>query len=220
MLRALICAVLLSGAAATAQETRWDVGVIGGYGFANNLTVTNATSSVDAGTKNGGVFGVYGGEDTYRYFSGEASYLYRDSAFKLDGHGQSASLDGHTHIITGDILAHFRPRESRLRPFVSFGGGIKILVGTGAENASQPLGACAGPGPNCFAALTATRELIPVGDAGIGFKYQLSRSVRIRVQIRDYISGRPQDVIAVGPGARFSGIFNDFIGTGSVGFTW
>ncbi|MEQ1946824.1 MAG: outer membrane beta-barrel protein [Bryobacteraceae bacterium] len=210
MFKSLICVAILAAATASAQE--WDVGVTGGLGMANNLTVKNGSTSADAGFKNGAVFGVYGGQDMYRYWSGEANYLYRRSDFKIEGNGKSATLDGHTHLITGDILAHFRPRGSRIRPFVSFGGGVKLMVGTGNENPSQPLGT--------LAALTATTETLPVGEIGAGVKIQLSKMLRLRVQVRDFISGKPQDVIATAPGSTLSGFSNDILGTVSLGLTW
>ena len=78
---------------------------------------------------NGAVFGVYGGEDMYRYWSGEANYLYRHDDLKLSNGSVSESFAGHSHFLTGDILAHFRPRESRIRPFFSFGGGLRDYRG-------------------------------------------------------------------------------------------
>ena len=98
------------------------------------------------------------GQDTYRYWSGEVNYLYREGDLKLSGNGQSARFAAHTHLITGDFLAHFRPRGAHIRPFVSFGGGVEVMEGTGQEAFNQPLGN--------LAALTATREVLPVGEAG------------------------------------------------------
>ena len=138
MLKGLLCAALLAAATASAQE--WDAGIIGGVGIAKDFTVKNSTTSASTGFKNGVLFGVYGGQEMYKYWSGEASYIYRKSNLKIDGNGKSADLAAHTHLITGDILAHFRPKGASIRPFVSFGGGIKLIAGTGNENPSQPLG--------------------------------------------------------------------------------
>ena len=119
--------------------------------------------------------------------------MYRAGDVKLEGSGKSVSFGAHTHLITGDFLAHFRPRGAHIRPFISFGGGIEVMVGTGQESATQPLGN--------LAALTATREVLPVGEAGVGVKVQLSKHLRLRVQVRDYFSQAPNDVIAPAPGA-------------------
>lgn len=217
MLRTWMCVLVLTAAMACAQE--WDVGVIGGFGAAHDLSVKNDSGSATAGFHSGLVLGVYGGEDMYRYWSGEATYLFREGDLKLSSAGTSESFSAHQHLMTGEILAHFKPREQRFRPFVSFGGGLRVLVGTGDEGVFQPLG-CSAPGPLCFAALTATHQVQPVFTVGGGVKYKLNNHLRIRVQIRDFLSGQPKDVIAPGPGATLKGIPNDFIGTFSLGYIW
>jgi hypothetical protein len=215
MLRGLICAgaVFCAMAAfANAQEQQWEVGAIGGFGYSPSLTVSNGTTSASTGLKNGVAIGVYGGQDMYRYWSGEATYLYRAGDLKLDGSGKSATFGAHTHLITGDILAHLRPRGAKIRPFLSFGGGIEVMEGTGTESATQPLGN--------LAALTNTREVLPVGEAGVGVKIQVAEHVRLRLQVRDYFSKAPDEVIAPAPGASLSGVRQDVIGTVAVAFTW
>jgi len=215
MLKGLICAAVVfaaTAAYANAQEQQWEIGAIGGVGYSPSLTVSNGTTSASTGVKTGLTLGVYGGQDMYRYFSGEATYLYRAGDVKLDGSGKSASFGAHTHLITGDCLAHLRPRGSRVRPFISVGGGIEVMVGTGNESATQPLGN--------LAALTATREVLPVGEAGVGVKIQLSQHLRLRVQLRDYFSQAPNEVSSPAPGATLSGVRQDIIGTGAIAFSW
>jgi hypothetical protein len=213
MLKGFVCALVLAAAPAIAQEpTRWELGVIGGYGYSPSLTVQKGTTSASTGYKNGGAIGAYAGEDAYRYWSGEVNYLYRMSDLKLEGNGRSVQFGGHTHIITGDFLAHFRPIGSRVRPYISFGGGIEVIQGTGAESATQPLGN--------LAALTHTREVLPVGEAGAGVKIQINRNLRVRVQVRDFITTAPNQVITPAPGASINGIVNDLVGMGTLAWTW
>jgi hypothetical protein len=214
MLRGFVCTLVLAAVPAIAQEPpHWELGVIGGFGYSPSLTVKNSVTSASTGYANGGTIGVYAGEDyTYRYWGGEINYLYRMSDLKLDGSGKSVRFGAHKHIITGDFLAHFRPYGSRIRPYISFGGGIEVLEGTGAESATQPLGN--------LAALTHTRELLPVGEAGAGVKVQLSRHVRLRVQVRDFITSAPNQVITPAPGASIGGIVNDIVGMGTLALTW
>ena len=88
MLRGLLCAAALfcaTAAYANAQDQQWEIGATGGFGFTPDMTVSNSTSSASAGFKNGFAIGVHGGQDMYRYWSGEASYLYRDGDVKLEG---------------------------------------------------------------------------------------------------------------------------------------
>ena len=215
MLKSLTCAVVMFAAAAGlayAQESQWEVGGIGGVGFSPDMTVKNATGSVSASVKPGLTVGAYGGQDMYRYWSGEVNYLYREGDLKLSGNGQSARFAAHTHLITGDFLAHFKPRGAHIRPFVSIGGGVEVMEGTGQEAFNQPLGN--------LAALTATREVLPVGEIGAGVKVRLANHLMLRVQARDYISQAPHEVIAPVPGAKLSGIRQDIIGTGAIALTW
>jgi len=215
MLKSLTCAVVMFAAAAglaSAQESEWEVGGIGGVGFSPDMTVKNSSTSASDSVRPGLAVGIYAGQNMYRYWSGEVNYLYREGDLKLSGNGQSARFAAHTHLITGDFLAHFKPRGAHIRPFVSFGGGIEVMEGTGQEAFNQPLGN--------LAALTATREVLPVGEVGAGVKVQLASHLQLRVQVRDYISQAPHEVIAPAPGARLSGIRQDILGTAAIAVTW
>jgi len=215
MLKSLTCAAVMFSAAAGlayAQEAQWEIGAIGGVGFSPDMTVKSGSASASASVRPGLTLGVYGGQDMYPYWSGEATYLYREGNLKLSGNGKSASFGAHTHLITGDFLAHFKPRGAHIRPFISFGGGIEVMEGTGQEAFNQPLGN--------LAALTATREVLAVGEFGAGVKVRLSSHFQLRVQARDYISQAPHEVIAPAPGARLSGIRQDIIATAALGLVW
>jgi len=210
MLKRLILACGLAAGAACAQQ--WEIGAVGGYGFAPDLTVKGPSGSASTGFRNGFALGAYGGHDTYRYWSGEARYIYRYSNLKLSSGNTTVDFGAHTHIATGDFLCHFRPLESRIRPFILFGGGMKVVQGTGVESAAQPLGR--------FAALTHTTEKLAVGDVGGGVKAYLSRSVGLRFEVHDYISSSPGKVIAAAPGASINGILNDIVASVSVSYRW
>ena len=213
MLKKLAFTGLLMAGVACAQEHEWEVGAIGGFGYAPHLTVSKGSQSADTGIRHGGVVGVFGGEDMYNYWSGELRYLYRFDGLKLSsGNIKAPNFSAHTHIITADFLGHFRPRGSKTRPFIAFGGGAKVMVGTGIESASQPLGN--------FAALTATHEILPVADVGAGIKFDIHKNVRFRVEARDYISPAPNKVIAPAPGASLGGVLNDIQGMIAFSLTW
>lgn len=197
--------------AAFAQETL-EVGAIGGFGFGRDLTASNAAGSAKTGFANGAVLGAFVGGDSHERWGGEARYLYRFSDLRLSGTGGAAKFDAHTHIVHGDILGYFKPRAAKTRPYIAFGGGVKGIQGTGTESAAQPLGR--------FAALTHTQELLAVVDVGAGVKYSVSKSVRIRAEVRDYMSKRPNKVIAPSPGVSISGFLNDIVVNATVSYTW
>jgi len=213
MLKKLIFTGLLAACIASAEKNEWEVGAIGGYGYAPHLTVSNKTGSANTGIRHGAEVGVFAGEDMYNYWSGEVRYLYRFDNLKLSsGNIKAANFSAHTHIITADFLGHFRERGARMRPFIAFGGGAKVFVGTGIESAAQPLGN--------LAALTATRETVGMVDVGAGIKMNLRNHVRFRVEMRDYISPAPKNLIAPAPGASLRGILNDIQGLVGISATW
>ena len=213
MLKKIVFTALLAAGVACAQEHEWEVGAIGGFGYAPHLTVSNSSGSADTGIRYGGVVGVFAGEDMYNYWSGELRYLYRFDDLQLSsGNIKAPNFSAHTHIITADFLGHFRPRGARMRPFIAFGGGAKIMVGSGIESAGQPLGN--------FAALTATHEILPVADVGAGIKWDFHKNLRFRVEARDYISPAPNKVIAPAPGASLGGVLNDIQGMMAFSLTW
>jgi hypothetical protein len=213
MLKKLIFTGLLAACIASAEKNEWEIGAVGGYGYAPHLNVSNKTGSADTGIRHGGVVGVFAGEDMYRFWSGELRYLYRfDNLVLSSGNIKTANFSAHTHIITADFLAHFRERGARTRPFIAFGGGAKVMVGTGIESASQPLGN--------FAALTATHEILPVADIGAGIKWDFHKNLRFRVEARDYISPAPNKVIAPASGASLGGVLNDIQGMLGFSVTW
>ena len=216
MLRAWMCVVFLAAVTASAQQ--WDVGMIGGYGVGNSITVKRDDgTSANTGFRDGAAFGVYGGEDTYRYWSGEVSYMYRQSTLKENTSAVSETFAAHSHIVTGALLAHFAPRESRVRPFLSAGGGVRLVVANGREGVPQPL--CV-TGNSCFAALTATHQLQAVAVVGGGVKFRLTKHLGMRAEVRDFVSGKPREVIVPGPKATLSGVPLDYIGTVSLGIIW
>ena len=204
--------VLVSVLAASAYAGEWETGVLGGYGWAPNLTVKSPAGSADTGVKPGGGIGVFAGNDSYNYWSGEIRYFVRDSDLKLSSGSAKAALEARAHTINGDFLWHFRPRTSRMRPFFAFGGGIKIFEGVGNESASQQLGRIEG--------LTSTRQLLPVGDVGFGVKYNLGKHARVRVEVRDYVSPAPSKLLAPAPGGSLKGWVNDITGLVGLSYTW
>ena len=200
----------LFAGAAIAQSREF--GVIGGYGYAPGLTLTGPVGTAQTGFRNGGALGVYLAENPYKHFGGEIRYLYRMSDMKLSSGGASTNFPARSHIVHMDLLAHFRPPDSRTRPFIAFGAGVKIIQGTGAESSFQPL--------HQFAALTKTMQVLPTGDVGAGVKLSLRSHLRIRFEARDYISPQPGKVITAAPGVRLAGMLHDILALAAVSYTW
>ena len=210
MLKGLLLGMVLVAGVACAQG--WEVGAVGGYGYSPSSTIKAPAGSASAGFNNGAAMGAFGGNDTQDHWSGEARYLYRYSDLNLSSGSTSVDFAAHTHIITGDILGHLRPRSARIRPFVAVGGEIKIIDATGVESASQPLGN--------IAALTHTQEFHPVADFGVGVKLNVSKYMRVRLEVRDYMSPPLNKVITPAPGGSIGGWMNDIEGLVSISYAF
>jgi len=191
---------------------QWELGALGGFGFVKNLSVRNQAGSATAGFKSGYAWGFLAGHNGYRHLSGEMRYMFHKGDPKLSSGGTQARFGGHVHLIHADFLLHTSPTGSRIRPFVAFGGGIKVFQGTGTESAAQPL--------NRFAALTHTREIKPLLSAGAGVKVALTKLLSLRVEARDFVSPPPEKIIAPAPGAAIRGWVHDVTPMAGIVFTF
>lgn len=188
---------------------QWEFGGVAGFAVNKKYEIEKNASVVKAGFENNGAFGVRGGHNSYKRWSGEAMYLYRMGDAKIDVSG-APKFSAQHHILTGSILYHFAPLDKKVRPFVQFGGGVRVLRGTGVERAVQP-------GSN-IAVFAATRETMALGDVGVGVKVNASKKWQIRFDVHDYISSPPEDVLAPVPGARSKGMFHDFVALAGVAY--
>jgi len=190
----------------------WELGFFGGYGFYKNVTVTNATGEASTGFKSGPAFGAIAGNEMSRWLSGEARYTYRRNDLMVSSGSQEAQFKGESHIMHYDFLFHSAPRTARVRAFFAAGAGAKVYRGTGNETASQPL--------INFVALTRTSQLVPVVSFGGGVKIQLSKSLILRVDARDFLGPFPDQVIAPVPGAQLKGWLHDIVPTAGLSFVF
>ena len=192
---------LLSISAGAADP--WTLGAAAGGGWYRQGTITNATGSVQAGVGAQAAAGVVVGDDAYRYLGGEFRYVYRSGDLQLKSQSQTASMAGDAHVLAYDLMIHATPRNSRFRPFVAGGGGMKLYRGTGKEQAFQPL--------SSFGYLTQTRQTEPAVSFGGGVKCRLSRHAQFRVDFRDYVTPFPNKVLTPAPGAKAHGWLHDFV---------
>jgi len=191
------------GLAAVAPAQEWEIGGIGGAGFASGLSVSSPLASATTGFNSGAAFGVFAGAPLNPRWSGEIAYTYQFDSLKLAGHGASASFSGVSHAVYYDFLYHPLRRRTRAQPFVAAGAGIKLYRGTGAEAAYQPL--------SNLAFLTKTQDLRPLITVGGGVQYRFNQHVIFRAEVLDYITPFPDKVITPAPGAKVSGWVNDFV---------
>jgi Outer membrane protein beta-barrel domain len=110
--------------------------------------------------------------NTYRFFGHEIGYSYSRS--KLVYAGQNTSMT--THQYGYSFLAYMTPEGSRIRPFAAGGGQFTTFYPPGASTYY-------GNGTTKFGL-----------NYGVGVKAKLNDMFAIRVDLRDYWSGKPFDL--------------------------
>lgn len=209
--RAPLAALLLAaGAGAPAcWAQKWELGVLGGGSFYNTASVTAGSLSGDAGIKSGAAIGAFVGSNS-RLFGGELRYEYFTGDLKVSSGGNEATYSAMAHAIHYDVLFHLMPLGSPIRPFVEGGGGVKVYEGTGNPTAAgQPL--------SNLALLTHTHETKGLATAGAGVKFKIGSRMLFRLEVQDFITPFPRQVIAPAPGAKISGILNNIVFTAGLG---
>lgn len=205
----LAALLLVAGAAAPgALAQKWEIGVLGGGSMYNSASVTNGSASGSVGFKSGPAVGAFFGQNGNR-FSGELRYDYLPSDLKVSSGGSEATFAGMAHAIHYDMQFNFTSSEAAIRPFVSAGGGVKIFEGTGSPTITQPL--------SNLALLTNTHETKGLGVVGGGIKAKLGSRITFRLQVQDFITPFPRQVIAAAPGAKISGILHDIVFSAGIG---
>jgi hypothetical protein len=191
-----VCFFALSlGGTCLAQQ--WEIGGAAGYSFYRDMTVTRASGTASAGFKPGAAFSAFGTQNLYNRLGGQFRYTYQMSDLKLSSGGTEARFAGRSQAFHYDLLFYATDKESKLRPFVAGGGGIKLYQGTGKEVVAQPLGQ--------FALLTKTSQAVGLISAGGGVKCRVAGRTYLTVEVRDYITPPPKEVIAPYTGSKLSG---------------
>jgi hypothetical protein len=187
----------------TAGAQTWEVGGAGGLGVPRTLTVSNGTSSAQAGFTNGFSFGAVLGQQLYNHFSGEARYTYRSGDMKLSGNGQEPRLGAEGHAMHYDLLVNATKPGSAVRPFVAVGAGVEVFHGTSAPPVFQPL--------NNLAVLTQTTQVKPLVSAGGGIKFAMGHHAILRLDFRDYVTPVPEKLFATRANSRLNGWMHDLV---------
>jgi hypothetical protein len=205
-----ICAAV--GIAPAAMAQKWEFGGGVGGSFYTSRDAINSGQKADAGLKTDIASSVWLANNNHSNWGGEFRLDYQRGDFRLKNGGTEALFGAETYALHYDFVYHFREIESRVRPFVAAGAGIKVYRGTGDESAVQPL--------SQFAFLTKTNELKPLISLGAGIKWQIARSVQFRVEIHDYLTPFPTQVIAPNAGTELGGWLNNLVPMAGISYTF
>lgn len=153
-----------------------ELGMFAGASNLQNSLIGSTTILGNAGSNirltDGFRFGFRFGFNPRSYLGGEFGYAYNRTQLHLDG--PPVSEQGMAiHQGFGDVLFHFTKEGSRIRPFVAGGAQFSNFVPPGASAAS-------GGGDTKFGV-----------NYGAGVKVKVTDNWQIRLDVRQYESGKP-----------------------------
>ena len=203
-----VCLAFSAVPAAWAQK--WELGGSAGGGFGPSTELTRSTETAKANIKPGVAASAWLGNNTNSRWGGEIRYTFQMGDLQLKQNSTTAAFTGETHTINYDFQWHATDVDSSSRPYIAFGGGAKVYRGTGAESVTQPL--------SRFALLTKTQEVQGVISIGAGIKTKIGKNWQMRIDVHDYFSRFPAQVIQPNTGTTAGGWMHNIVP--SVGFSW
>jgi hypothetical protein len=209
--RLLVVSMILAGAPAAFAQ-RWEFGGGAGGGFYTGKDITSPAGTASAKINTGIAASAWVGQTGSKRLGGELRYDYSRGDLALNGNGQQATFGSETHAMHYDLLWHFaKSPEAHVRPYVLAGAGVKIYRGTGEEQITQPL--------SKIALLTHAQDLVALVSVGTGIKMQLSDRIQLRLELHDFLTPFPKQVITPALNASgASGWINDFVPM--IGLSW
>lgn len=204
----LLCSAVL---VSCAQAQKWEVGGGVGGSFYTSQDVTSPAGTASAKLQTGLSAGAWVGSDFRGHWGGEVRYEYGTGDLALSSGGTNVTFGAHTQQFHYDVMWHATPRESRIRPYVAVGAGVKLYQGIGTQVAYQPL--------SNIALLTQQQDLAPLVSAGGGVKVQLSPRVQLRFDVHDYLTPFPKNVITPNVGASAGGWFQNIVPMIGISYT-
>jgi hypothetical protein len=212
-------AILLTAAIAVAFSNvcpaqEWEVGVAAGYSFYNNATIGNPVTglSASAGFHQGFAASAIFGQNMYEYVGGELRYMFLAGNPELRFQDARATMHGYTNLVVYDVLVHLKPRDSKVRPFLAAGAGIKIFTGTSTQFLGQPL--------TEFAVLRPLQEVEPAVSVGGGIKFRVSRHALLRADFRTFMSPLPNQLFRSTGFSEIRGWVYNFVPQIGIGYTF
>lgn len=193
-MRLVIGTILLTlGISFQGIAQHWEVGAIGGYGWYQNPTIANFTSSnlpdsAVIGFPPRGAVGAVVGDNPYHHLGGELRWLFQWGGPQIEANGIKTSMTGFSNLVTYDLLVYPISSESGFRPYLAGGGGVKIYTGSGFELIGQS--PTAG-----LALLRPATQAEGALSAGGGLKYLFAKHAQFRIDLRAYFTPIPDEVI-------------------------
>jgi hypothetical protein len=199
--RLLVVCSAAAAIPASAQTWEFGGGVGGGFYTSQNISSPGGSASAKIGSNVAG--SVWLDNNGHGRWGGELRWDYQRGALQLRQAGTQASFGAESHALHYDFLFHFKEVGAPVRPFVAVGGGVKVFRGTGEEVVFQPL--------SNIALLSRTQDLVAMASVGAGFKVNLSPRVQLRLEVHDFLSPFPKQVIVPNVGSNVGGWIHDIV---------
>jgi outer membrane protein W len=199
----LLAAAAALALAPAACAQKWEFGGGAGESFYPANTVTNgaATASVDVATNIAG--SLWLANSIGEHWGGEVRLDYSRGNLQLSSGGTQVAFGSEAYAMHYDFQYHFTRVSSRVRPYLAAGAGVKYYRGIGTEVAFQPL--------SQFALLTKTTELKPVLSVGGGLKFRITDHFGLRVEVHDFMTTIPENIIVPNAGSKISGWMQNIV---------
>lgn len=204
----LVCAAAL---VPVAMAQKWEAGggVGGGFYTSQDISLGSSSASAKIGTNIAGSGWIE--NNINDKWGGEVRFDFQRGDLQLSQGGSSVAFGAQAYAAHYDVLYHFAPAGSRIRPFVSIGGGIKVFQGTGTEVVYQAL--------SQYALLTKDQDVTPMISGGAGVKMQISEHIQLRAEFHDFATPFPKKVITPNTGAKVGGWLQDFVPMVGISYT-
>jgi hypothetical protein len=206
----VVCASLAAIPQAWAQKWEFGGGVGGGFYTSNDVSAPGGSASAKIQSNISG--SAWLDNIGQGHWGGELRYDYQAGNLQLSQGGTEATFAARSQAVHYDFLYHFSGSEATVRPFVGVGAGVKIYRGTGTQVVFQPL--------SNFALLSQDQDLTPLISAGGGVKVKLASHLVLRLEVHDYLTPFPKQVITPAANAKVSGWIQDIVPMAGLGFAF
>ena len=213
----LVLTVLLSFCVPLAAQLPYYAGALGGVStlsadgsprFAPSVTSTSLYKP-----ENGPLLNLFTGVHLNDYLSVQGNYIWNRNDVTLvsliaPDHGDATAYQqaraSRQHGVFGDLLLYFRNRKSRVRPYLSAGGGV-VFLRSEKKQLTNEIGAPALPPPVFSAAKAGFR-------AAVGVDLSLGGAFQFRYSFAETIQGNEFSRYLSPPGQRNLAHFQNLFG--------
>jgi len=218
-MRLIPCTIVLTLASSCPViAQKWEIGGLGGYGWFQNSTVSNLTTSNPpasgaVGFPSRATIGVVFAENPYRHLGGEIRWLYQWGGPQIESNGIKTSMTGYSNLVTYDFVVYPVRSESGFRPYLAGGAGVKVYTGSDFRFVGLP--PTAG-----LALLRPVTQVEPAISVGGGLKCSFAKHAQFRIDFRTYFTPTPNDVIRPTGFSAIHGWLYSFVPTAGIAYVF